>query len=180
MILSAKKFGPLGFAPAHDVAVPYLERSRDYYLVMGYPKPYEWAHATEVAFTPLEQPLSQTSITVITTAAPIEPGKGEQGANAAMNPAAAFEKVYSAPSRNAPELGISHLHYDRRHTDGADNGAFMPLAALEAAGRIGALSPRFHGVPTRYSHRQTMNRDGPELLARLREDGTDAAILIAI
>ena len=182
MIVSAKT-NALGFAPAHDVAVPYLERSREYYLAMGYPKPYEWAHQAEVAFTPLEKPLNRTSITVITTAAPITPGKGEQGANAAMNPAAAFEKVYSAPSKDAPVLGISHLHYDRGHTDAADNGAFMPLAAIQAAaaaGRIGALSPRFHGVPTRYSHRQTLRRDGPELLARLREDGAEAAILIAI
>lgn len=177
------KTNALGFTAAHDVAVPYLERSREYYLAMGYPKPYEWAHLGEVAFAPLEQPLSQTNITVITTAAPIEPGKGDQGANAAMNPAAAFDRVYSAPSQDAPTLGISHLHYDRGHTDAADNGAFMPLAALSAAaaaGRIGALSPRFHGVPTRYSHRQTLNRDGPELLSRLREDGADAAILIAI
>ena len=82
MIVSAKT-NALGFAPAHDVAVPYLERSREYYLAMGYPKPYEWAHQAEVAFTPLEKPLNRTSITVITTAAPITPGKGEQGAKEA-------------------------------------------------------------------------------------------------
>ena len=182
MILSSKT-NTLGFAADHDAAVPYLERSREYYLAMGYPRPYVWAHLEEVAFTPLGKPLSQTSVTIITTASPIEPCKGDQGANAAMNPAAAFGKVYSAPSKDAPVLGISHLHYDRGHTDAADSGAFMPLAALsaaEATGRIGALSPRFHGVPTRYSHRQTLNRDGPELLARLREDSAGAAILIAI
>ncbi|MDA1100186.1 MAG: hypothetical protein O2967_14505 [Proteobacteria bacterium] len=173
----------LGFAAAHDVAVPYMDRSREYYLAMGYPKPYEWAHLAEVPFTALDKPLNRTSITVITTAAPVEPGKGAQGAGAAMNPAAAFREIYSASSSDAPELGISHLHYDRAHTSAADQGAFMPLPALAdaaAAGRIGAAAPRFHGVPTRYSHRLSLKKDGPELLARLREDRTDAAILVAI
>ncbi len=173
----------LGFAAAHDVAVPYIDRSREYYLAMGYPKPYEWAHFAEVPFTALDKPLHQTSVTVITTAAPITPGKGVQGAGAAMNPAAAFHEIYSASSGDAPELGISHLHYDRAHTRAADQGAFMPLRALAdtaAAGRIGAVAPRFHGVPTRYSHRLSLKKDGPELLSRLRADQTDAAILIAI
>jgi len=173
----------LGFAPEHDVAVSYIDRSRNYYLAMGYPKPYEWAHLAEVPFTPLEKPLAQASATLITTASPVEPGKGDQGPGAPVNRAAAFDKIYSAPSDNAPELGISHLHYDRAHTNGADTRAFMPLPALSgamAAGRIGAVAPRFHGAPTRYSRRLTMEEDGPEILARLREDKTDVAILVAI
>lgn len=173
----------LGFAPPHDVAVSYMERSRDYYLALGYPKPYEWAHLAEVPFTPLPKPLDQATVTVITTAAPITPDKGDQGPGAAMNPAAAFPEVYSAPTDDPPELGISHLHYDRIHAPAVDQRAFMPLAALAeaaAAGRIGALAPRFHGVPTRYSHRLSLRKDGPELLQKLREDGADAAILMAI
>ncbi len=173
----------LGFAAAHDVPVPYIDRSRDYYLAMGYPKPYEWAHLAEVPFTTLDKPLDKISFTVITTASPIRPGKGAQGAGAAMNPAAALHEIYSASSCDPPELGISHLHYDRAHTKAADQGAFMPLAALAdaaAAGRIGAVTPRFHSVPTRYSHRLSMKKDAPELLARLREDQTDIALLAAI
>jgi len=175
--------GALDFAAAHDIAVSYMERSREYYLAMGYSKPYVWAHLAEVPFTALDKPLSQASITVITTAAPIEPGKGDQGPGAPMNPAAAFHKIYSAPTDAAPELGISHLHYDRAHVRAADQRAFMPLPALAeaaAAGRIGAVAPRFHGVPTRYSHRLSLKKDGPDLLERLREDKADAAILVAI
>ena len=173
----------LTFAAEHDVPVSYIDRSRDYYLAMGYPKPYVWAHLAEIPFAPLGKPLSQASVTVITTAAPIEPGKGEQGPGAAMNPAASFRQIYSAPSDDTPDLGISHLHYDRGHTSGADQRAFMPLPALAeaaAAGRIGGVAPRFHGVPTRYSHRLTARKDGSELLARLREDKTDVAVLAAI
>ena len=46
-----------------------------------------------------------------------------------------------------------------------------------AAGRIGALAPRFHGVPTNRSHRET-EADVVELLRRCREDGVDAAVLV--
>ena len=178
-----KKSSGLDFAAEHDGPVCYMDRSREFYLAMGYPKPYEWAHLAAVPFTPLGKPLDQASVAVLTTAAPIEADKGEQGPGAPMNRAAAFYKIYSAPSDAAPELGISHLHYDRAHTSASDERAFMPLAALAdaaAAGRIGAVAPRFHGLPTRYSHRLTVERDGSDLLVRLREDKTDAAILVAI
>ncbi len=179
----AKMGRGLGFAPEHDIAVSYIERSRGYYLAMGYAKPYDWAHLAEVPFTPLDKPLSEARLTVITTASPIDPDKGDQGPGAPMNPAASFQQVYSAPTDAPPELGISHLHYDRQHAKVGDQRSFMPLPALQeaaAAGRIGTVAPRFHGVPTRYSHRLSLKKDGPEILARLRHDGADAAILIAI
>ncbi|MFP6773585.1 MAG: glycine reductase, partial [Alphaproteobacteria bacterium] len=100
-----------------------------------------------------------------------------QRPGAPMNPAAMLGGIYSAPCADPPTLGISHLHYDRAHTDGADQGA---LAEAAAAGRIGSLAPRFHGLPIRYGHRLHLVQDGPELLARLREDGTDLALLPAI
>jgi len=173
----------LTFAADHDVPVCYIDRSREYYLAMGFSKPYVWTHLAEVPFAPLGKPLSQASVTVVTTAAPIEPGKGDQGPGAPMNRAPAFQKIYSAPTDDPPALGISHVHYDRDNTSGEDQRAFMPLPALVDAattGRVGAVAPRFHGVPTRYSHRVTTKKDGPELLERLREDNTDVAILAAI
>lgn len=173
----------LGFAPDHDIAVPYIERSRDFYLAMGYPKPYDWAHLTEVAFTPLKKPLSQSKLSIVTTAAPIDPDKGDQGPGAPMNPKASFDDVYTASTDNPPALGISHVHYDRKHAAIADQRTFMPLPALHdaaAKGRISSVARHFYGVPTRYSHRLSMQKDGPELVAKMREDGVDAAVLIAI
>jgi hypothetical protein len=42
------------------------------------------------------------------------------------------------------------------------------------------VAPRFHGAPTNRSHRATIDKDCPELLARLREDRVDAVILVAV
>src|SRR3989304_5818846 len=70
---------PFGFAAAHDTPIPYMLRTRTYYEALGYGAPYEWAHYAQVPFHPLEKPLSRCRVALITTAAPYQPGKGDQG-----------------------------------------------------------------------------------------------------
>jgi hypothetical protein len=171
----------MGFAPADDVPIPYMQRTRDYYVALGYGEPYRWAHFAEVPFTPLGRPLGQARLALITTAAPYQPEAGDQGPGAAYNAAAKFYRVYSAPTDHVPDVRISHVGYDRAHTSAEDVGAYFPLARLQeavAAGRLGGLTERFHGAPTNRSHRVTVETDAPELLRRCREDGADAALLV--
>src|SRR5579859_767948 len=66
-------------APDHDVPIPYRERISTYYKTLGYGAPYRWAHFAEVPFTPLKKKLAASRIGLITTAAPFQPGKGDQG-----------------------------------------------------------------------------------------------------
>lgn len=47
-----------------DVPIPYVERTRDYYLALGYGTPYRWAHFVEVPFTSLRTPLSRARVDV--------------------------------------------------------------------------------------------------------------------
>src|SRR5438045_3589015 len=79
-----------GFAPEHDAPIPYMQRIRDYYQGLGYGAPYRWAHYPEVPFQPLETPLAECRVALITTAAPHQPGKGDQGPGAPYNAAASF------------------------------------------------------------------------------------------
>ena len=172
--------GEFGFAPAHDAPIPYMQRTRDYYQALGYGAPYEWAHCSEVPFQPLGKPLSGSRITVITTAAPFQPGQGDQGPGT-YNAAVKFYKVYSGDTARDHDLRISHVAIDRKHTTSDDQGSYFPLAALResvACGRIGLLAPRFHGAPTNRSHRVTLTIDGPEILARCKAEKVDAAILL--
>jgi D-proline reductase (dithiol) PrdB len=169
------------FAAEHDVPIPYMQRTRDYYLTLGYDNPYRWAHYVDVPFTPLTAPLARTRLALITTAAPYQPGLGDQGPGAPYNAAAKFYKVYSEPTDSVPDLRISHVGYDRIHTTAADPNTWLPLRRLQEAakaGRIAALTSRFHGAPTNRSHRVTIETDAPELLRRCREDGADAALLV--
>ncbi len=171
----------LGFAPDYDSAIPYMRRTREYYAAIGYTTPYRWAHYLDAPFTALTKPLSQSRVSLITTAAPFQPGKGDQGPGAAYNGSAKFYQVYSGDTAVDHDLRISHIGYDRTHTSATDPGTWNALPALRraaAAGRIGEVAPRFHGAPTNRSHRVTVETDAPEMLARLREDRADVAVLV--
>jgi hypothetical protein len=171
----------LGFAPDYDAPIPYMQRTREYYKAIGYTTPYRWAHFLEAPFTPLRKPLAQARLTIITTAAPYQPDKGDQGPGAAYNGSAKFYQAYSGDTARDHDLRISHIGYDRTHTTATDSGTWNPLPALRravSAGRIGALTPRFHGAPTNRSHRVTVETDAPEILRRCQEDGADVALLV--
>jgi len=171
----------LGFAPDYDTPIPYMQRTRDYYRAIGYTTPYRWAHYLEAPFTPLAKPLARSRVALITTAAPYQPEKGDQGPGAAYNGSAKFYAVYSGDTTQDHDLRISHIGYDRTHTTATDSGTWFPLPALRkavAAGRIGGLTARFHGAPTNRSHRITVETDAPEILRRCREDGADVAVLV--
>jgi glycine/betaine/sarcosine/D-proline reductase family selenoprotein B len=171
----------LGFAPDYDAPIPYMLRTREYYKAIGYTTPYRWAHYLEAPFTPLRKPLAASKVAIITTAAPYQPRKGDQGPGAAYNGSAKFYQVYSGDTSEDHDLRISHIGYDRVHTTATDPNTWFPLPALRraaASGRIGAIAPRFHGAPTNRSHRITIETDAPELLARVRADGVDAVVLV--
>ncbi len=169
--------------PSTEVApISYITRSGAYYTTLGYEEPYRWAHHTEAPFAPLARPLSECRIGIVTSAAPYRPEFGDQGPHAPYNAEAKFRHVYTLPSDAPPDLRISHIGYDRAHTTAEDQDSYFPLKRLreaEAAGRIGSIAARFYGIETTRSQRQTNERDAPEVLRLMREDGVDAAILVA-
>jgi hypothetical protein len=169
------------FAPEWDQPVRYMQRTRDWYLALGYNNPYVWAHYLDAPFQPLAKPLANSRVTLITTAAPYQPDKGPQGPGAPYNAAAKFYQVYSGDLSQEHDLRISHVGIDRKHTSMEDSATWFPVAALRraaAAGRIGGLARRFHGAPTNRSQRHTLDIDCPEILQRCREDGVDVALLL--
>jgi len=168
-------------AADHDVPIPYMQRTRDYYLALGYGNPYRWAHHVDVPFQPLTKPLAHARVALVSTAAPYQPDKGDQGPGAKYNAAAKFYTVYSDSTDVMPDVRISHVGYDRTNAKADDPNTWFPLLPLQRAvkaGRIGALAPRFHGAPTNRSQKVTGETDAPEILRRCREDGADVALLV--
>ncbi len=179
--MTSERASEFGFAAAHDAPIPYLQRVRTYYEALGYGAPYEWAHYSSVPFHPLGNPLSQCRLTIITTAAPYQPDKGDQGPGVPYNAAAKFFTVYSGDTAQDHDLRVSHIAIDRVHASAEDPATYFPLNELRqraSSGRIGALAPRFHGLPTNRSHRVTLETDCPEIVARCKADGVDAVILV--
>jgi D-proline reductase (dithiol) PrdB len=163
-----------------DAPIAYMERTRAYYLALGYGNPYAWAHHGDAPFQPLGKPLAHSRVTIVTTAAPYQADKGDQGPGAPYNAQAKFYQVYSGDTGVDHDLRIAHLAIDRKHTSMEDSGTWFPLPALRRAAVAGRLqlAPRFHGLPTNRSQEHTIDVDAPEILRRCREDAADAAILV--
>src|SRR3954462_14806620 len=137
--MSASRDDEFGFAPDYDAPGPYMQRTRDYYAAIGYITAYRWAHYTEAPFQPLKKPLAQSRVTIITTAAPYDPAKGDQGPGAAYNGGAKFYQVYDGDTSKEPDLRISHIGYDRKHTSATDSGTWCPLGLLRNAAARGRI-----------------------------------------
>ena len=144
-----------------------MTRTRDYYRAHGYERDYQWAHFDDVPFTPLERPLGESTIGLVTTASPMDaPGERE---------------VLSRPTEPPPEaLYTERRSWDKEATHTDDLDSYCPItrpALLARDGRIGKLAPRCHCIPTDYSQRRTQEVEAPKILERCREDAVDAVLL---
>jgi hypothetical protein len=152
--------------------VRYIDRTRDYYRALGYPSDYVWSRFDTVPFAPLARPLSEARIGLVTTASPPDLGNRD---------ASGKRQVWSdAISPPPAKLFTGNLAWDKESTHTDDRASFLPIAAVQhwaEGGMVGSVAARFHGVPTEYSQRKTMEIDAPQVLARLRADGADAALL---
>ena len=158
----------------NEEPVRYIERTRDYYRALGYAKDYVWAAYAGVPFTRLAKPLREARIGVVATAHP---------ADLSNHDAKGIRHVWSGDVDPLPRVNTDNLAWDRESTHTEDRESFLPiatLAGLVSDGLIGGIAPRFHGAPTGYSQKKTLEVDAPELLKRLREDRVDAVVLTAL
>jgi D-proline reductase (dithiol) PrdB len=162
----------------HRTFVSYIDRTREFYRAQGYADAYAWARHTDAPFTPLPKPLAECRLGLVTTASPWREQKVVDGVLRGR------KQVYSAPVGPPPErLFTDDLAWDRNATHTDDVPSFLPIPQLQAwvaEGRLGSLAARFHGVPTDYSQRRTQEQDAPEVLARLRADAADVALLVPL
>ena len=158
--------------------VSYIDRTREYYAAQGYERPYRWAQFDDAPFAPLRRPLSELRLTLVTTASPLG---NQQASDGVLR---GGKQVWSGDMAEPPAaLFTDDLAWDKEATHTDDVESFLPIRKLRefvAEGRIGSLAARFHGVPTDYSQRRTIEQDAPEILARCRKDEVDAALLVPL
>ena len=165
-------------AITHRTFVSYIDRTRDFYAAQGYEKPYQWARNSDVPYANLSKPLTECRVTLVTTASPFKTARANKGVLRGR------KEVWSGDTSDPPaRLFTGDLAWDKEATHTDDVESFLPIERLRAhvaAGRIGSLAARFHGVPTEYSQRRTIEVDAPEVLRRCREDEVDVALLVPL
>jgi hypothetical protein len=152
--------------------IAYMERTRRYYRAQGFDSDYTWAHHTHSPFTRLAKPLSESRVTLVTTAVP-EPEIPKPVRRASSH----------LFTETPDKFDTDELSWDKDSTHTDDRQSYFPLEILEtlvAEGMLGQLADHYHFVPTQYSQRATIEEDAPQIARACLEDGVDVAILIPI
>jgi D-proline reductase (dithiol) PrdB len=152
--------------------VRYMDRSREYYGAQGYEKPYRWAHHDAVPFAPLNKPLAEATLAIVTTAMP-DPTYTRTTRRLAI------EETASAPA----SLYTREVFWDKESTHTDDRGSYFPLDALVEKvreGRLLRIAPHYYCLPTTYSQRSTIERDAPPIVAQCLRDEVDAVALVPL
>ena len=165
--------------PTHRSFVSYIDKSREYYAAQGYTQPYQWCYHKEVPFNMLSKPLSDCTVGVVTTAT--LPAHWQSLPEGESSPQ---KRPYAESSYPVPEaLYTKDMEWDKDTTHTDDLDTYLPLnrlQELQQSGKFGKMSPRFYGVPTTYSQRQTRESDVPVIFKWCEEDGVDIAILVPL
>ncbi|MCX7381172.1 MAG: hypothetical protein NT133_07090 [Alphaproteobacteria bacterium] len=153
----------------------YMERTRLYYRALGYGSDYVWAHHADAPFARLAKPLAESRIAFVSTSSP--PDRSNRDDKGGRH-------VWSGPTDAPPDRLLTHdLAWDKETTHTRDRASFLPIEAAQSLAReglIAGLTPSFHGIPTEYSHRKTIDVDAPELVRRLRDERSDGVLLFPI
>ena len=119
-----------------------------------------------------EEAAGASRVAIVTTAAPYQPDKGDQGPGAPYNAAAKFYQVYSGDTAQRPRP--AHLARRRstastpRRRTPAPGSRCRSCGARPRAAASARLRRAFTALPTNRSHRVTLEVDCPELVARCK------------
>jgi len=171
----------LTFATAHDVPVPYLQRTRGYYQALGYGAPYEWAHFAEVPFQRLRKPLSQCAWRW-------SPRQRRIGPNWATRDPARLQRGRQVLRRLFGRCieGPRPAHFAPRHRPPAHQchrpRHLLSARRIEACRRSRADRLGGAALPRHADESQPacdVGRRCTEIVERCKADGADAALLVA-
>jgi D-proline reductase (dithiol) PrdB len=142
--------------------------------------------AEPIPWTPLAKTIEECRFSLVTSAGLYLKGKQEpfdlDGER--KNPFWG-DPTYRAIPREVKreEIGVAHLHINGSDLE-ADVNIVLPVhrfLELEAAGEVGSLAPTsysfmgYQGYPPKMSEWE--NHYGPEMVARMKEEGVDAVLL---
>jgi len=158
--------------------VPYVEKLNNMYQESGFP-PYKWSVFDSSPWTPLVKPLEECCIALLSSAG-ISLDNQEPFDSWAVNDLS-FRKIpKDTPSGR---LRLHHNYFDHRDALQDINCIFPMerLLELEQEGTIGKLAPLAItlGMGRLYKRTALQQETVPQIVNVLREQETDAVILVA-
>ncbi len=157
--------------------VDYVDRINASYQSMGYP-PYQWSENQEAPLTRLKKPLSECTVSMLTSGG-ISYANAEPFEPAAKNN---FRLDEIDPQSGGDSFQINDAYYDYRDGE-KDINVIFPierLRELAGDGVIGAVARRlWSGFMGRtYKRRQVIEVEAPRFADALQQDGVDAIVMV--
>ena len=164
--------------------IRYIDKTHEYYRSQGYDKEYNYAENEDIPFTPLEKPLSECRVTLVSTASFLLLDEEGRPLEAVKMLGTNELEVFTAPSDwPADRIVSTSQDHDRYQTNMKDVNAFFPITRLQEflkEGIFGSLSKNFYRTLPNYSHRKITEVDGPEILRQCLEEKVDVALLTPV
>jgi len=158
--------------------IRYVDKLNKYYRDQGFP-PFRWTIFESAPLKPLDKPLSQCTVTLLTTGGVSERSKPGFDPNAKND-----HRLDAISSDVASSAFQIHDNYYNHSDAEKDINCIFPvdrLRELEAEGRIGRVAPRvWSGFMGRiYDRTRLTDVSAPEFVRELRKDGVDVLIAVA-
>lgn len=158
--------------------IAYVARLNERYQSLGFP-PYRWSTFDSSPWTPFAKPLADSCVALISAAGIFREDQDP------FNPWAVNDLSMRLIPTDTPlqKLRLHHNYFDHRDAV-KDLNAVFPierLQDLEKSGYIGHLAPSAIalGMGRLYKRTELQTQTVPKILEILKEQRTDAALLVA-
>jgi D-proline reductase (dithiol) PrdB len=159
-------------------SIDYVVCLNEMYQSEGFP-PYRWSEFDSSPWTPLEKPLAESCIALVSSAGIFREDQR------AFEPWAVNDLSFREIPLDTPRdrLRLHHNYFDHRDAL-QDWNCVLPIQRLKelaGAGHIGSVAPTAItlGMGRLYKRTALQQETVPQLVDVLREQGADAALLVA-
>jgi len=158
--------------------IAYVDCLNKRYQSQGFP-PYRWSTFDSSPWTPFVKPLAQSCLALISSAGIFREDQPP------FDPWAVNDLSFRQIPKDTPvqKLKLRHNYFDHRDTLRDFNCLFpvQRLQEMERSGYIGRFAPMAIslGMGRLYKRTELLKDTVPKILEVLKEQGTDAALLVA-
>ena len=147
--MTSERGREFSFAAAHDAPIPISSGSATITRRSAMARPTSGRTTPMCRSSPWPSRSPRAGVTIVTTAAPYQPGQGRSGSGRALQCGGqVLHRLFGRHGAGSRPAHLARRHRPQAH-DGRGSRQLFPLRPCAAgpSGRIGLVAPRFHGAP---------------------------------